>query len=181
MGCRVCKVNQSGPHVVVTPLLLRIGCSMLGALLISDCGVQCWYSSTVSSSPLVCMEPCTGGNITSSTTVEQRSLVLTDCLFNDMLSTTLQTCWKCTNSGMFASVQQSEEGVAQVDVGLESSSSPTEGQQLARHLHVTVSQGIGGPRSSSSLSCTCTCITNHVSSLTDTSASASAILLQQVD
>ena len=41
-----------------------------------------------------------------------------------------------------------------------------------------VSQGFGGPRSSSSLSCTCTCITNHFFPLTDTAASASAILLQ---
>jgi hypothetical protein len=52
------------------------------------------------------------------------------------------------------------------------------GQQLARHLHVTVSQGFGGPRSSSSLSCTCICITDHFFLLTDTAASASAILLQ---
>jgi hypothetical protein len=37
-----------------------------------------------------------------------------------------------------------------------------------------VSQGFGGPRSSSS----CICITNHFFSLTDTAASASAILLQ---
>jgi hypothetical protein len=42
-----------------------------------------------------------------------------------------------------------------------------------------VSQGFGGPRSSSSFSCTCICITNHLFSLTDTAASASAILLQQ--
>ena len=41
------------------------------------------------------------------------------------------------------------------------SSSPTEGQQLARHLHATVSQGCGGPQSSSGVSCTCACITNH--------------------
>ena len=47
------------------------------------------------------------------------------------------------------------------------------------HLHVTVSQGFGGPRSSSSFSCTCICITKHFFSLTDTAASASAILLQQ--
>jgi hypothetical protein len=52
------------------------------------------------------------------------------------------------------------------------------GQQLARHLHVTVSQGFGGPRSSSSRIHTCTCITNHFFSLTDTISSASAILLQ---
>jgi hypothetical protein len=55
-----------------------------------------------------------------------------------------------------------------------------EGHQLARHLHVTVSQGFGGPRSSSSRICTCTCIINHFFSLTDTPASASAILLQQI-
>jgi hypothetical protein len=48
----------------------------------------------------------------------------------------------------------------------------------ARHLHVIVSQGFGGPRSSSCFSCTCICITNHLFSLTDTAASASAILLQ---
>jgi hypothetical protein len=42
-----------------------------------------------------------------------------------------------------------------------------EGQQLARHLHVTVSQGFGGPRSSSSFSCTCICITNYFFPLTD--------------
>ena len=36
---------------------------------------------------------------------------------------------------------------------------------------------VWGPRSSSS--CSCTCITNHFFSLTDTAASASAILLQQ--
>jgi hypothetical protein len=36
---------------------------------------------------------------------------------------------------------------------------------------------VWGPRSSSS--CTCICITNHFFSLTDTAASASAILLQQ--
>jgi hypothetical protein len=47
-----------------------------------------------------------------------------------------------------------------------------------RHHHVTVSQGFGGPRSSSSFSCTCICITNHLFSLTDTAASASAILSQ---
>jgi hypothetical protein len=40
-------------------------------------------------------------------------------------------------------------------------------QQLARHLHVTVSQGFGGPRSSSSFSCACICITNYFCSLTD--------------
>jgi hypothetical protein len=40
------------------------------------------------------------------------------------------------------------------------------GQQLARHLHVTLSQGFGGPRSSFSFSCTCICITNHFFSLT---------------
>jgi hypothetical protein len=57
----------------------------------------------------------------------------------------------------------------------DATSSPAEGQQLARHLHITVSQGFGGPRSSSS----CICITNHFFSLTDTAASASAILLQQ--
>jgi hypothetical protein len=39
-----------------------------------------------------------------------------------------------------------------------------------------VSQGFEGPRSSSSLSCTCICIANHFFSLTDTAASASAIL-----
>jgi hypothetical protein len=52
------------------------------------------------------------------------------------------------------------------------------------HTHVTVSQGFGGPRSSSSRICTCTCITNHFFPLTDTTASASAIFLQsrgQVD
>jgi hypothetical protein len=38
---------------------------------------------------------------------------------------------------------------------------------------------VWGPRSSSSCSCTCICITNHFFSLTDTAASASAILLQQ--
>jgi hypothetical protein len=38
----------------------------------------------------------------------------------------------------------------------------------------------GGPQSSSSLSCTCTCIINHFFLLTDTAASASAILLQQL-
>jgi hypothetical protein len=38
-----------------------------------------------------------------------------------------------------------------------------QGELLARHLCVTVSQGSGGPRSSSSLSCTCTCITIHFS------------------
>ena len=38
---------------------------------------------------------------------------------------------------------------------------------MARHLHVTVSQGFGGPRSSSSFSCTCICITNYFFSLTD--------------
>ena len=54
----------------------------------------------------------------------------------------------------------------------------TETLCVARHLHVTVSQGVGGARSSSSLSCTCTCITNYFFSLTDTTASASAILLQ---
>jgi hypothetical protein len=43
-----------------------------------------------------------------------------------------------------------------------------------------VSQGFGGPRSLSSFSCTCICITNHFFSLTDTAASASAILLQQL-
>jgi hypothetical protein len=53
-----------------------------------------------------------------------------------------------------------------------------EGQQLARHLHVTVSQGFGGPRSSPSRIHTCTCITNHFFLLTDTTASASAISLQ---
>jgi hypothetical protein len=45
---------------------------------------------------------------------------------------------------------------------------PAEGQQLARHLHATVSQGFGEPRSSRSFSCTCICITNHFLSLTDT-------------
>jgi hypothetical protein len=54
-----------------------------------------------------------------------------------------------------------------------------QGELLARHLCVAVSQGSGGPRSSSSLSCTCTCITIHFSSLTDTAASASVILLRQ--
>ena len=43
-----------------------------------------------------------------------------------------------------------------------------------------MSQGFGGPRSLSSFSCTCICITNHFFSLTDTAASASAILLQQL-
>ena len=51
-------------------------------------------------------------------------------------------------------------------------SSPAEGQQLARQLHVTVSQGFGGPRSSSSTSCRCICITKHFFSLTETTASA---------
>jgi hypothetical protein len=66
----------------------------------------------------------------------------------------------------------------QADIA-KTTSSPAEGQQLARQLHVTVSQGFGGPRSSSSRIHTCTCITNHFFSLIDTTASASAILLQQ--
>jgi hypothetical protein len=37
---------------------------------------------------------------------------------------------------------------------------------------------VWGPRSSSRCSCTCICITKHFFSLTDTAASASAILLQ---
>jgi hypothetical protein len=41
-----------------------------------------------------------------------------------------------------------------------------------------VDLGVWGPRSSSSCSCTCICITNNFFSLTDTAASASAILLQ---
>jgi hypothetical protein len=53
-----------------------------------------------------------------------------------------------------------------------------EEQQLARHLHVTVSQGFGGAQSSYSCICTCTCITNYSFSLTDTAASTSAIFLQ---
>jgi hypothetical protein len=59
----------------------------------------------------------------------------------------------------------------------DATSSPAEGQQPARHLHITVGQGFGGPRSSSSCSCTCICITNHFFSLTDTAASASANLI----
>jgi hypothetical protein len=63
-------------------------------------------------------------------------------------------------------------------VSFDATSSPAEGQQLARHLHITVIQGFGGPQRSSSCSCTCICITDHFFSLTDTAASASAILLQ---
>jgi hypothetical protein len=66
-----------------------------------------------------------------------------------------------------------------ITVELRCNTQPSRRQQLARHLHVTVSQGFGGPRSSSSFSCTCICITNHFFSLTDTAASASAILPQQ--
>jgi hypothetical protein len=61
----------------------------------------------------------------------------------------------------------------------DAASSSTEGQKLDRHLHVTVSQGFGGPQSSFSCICTCICITNYFFSLTDTAASASAILLQR--
>jgi hypothetical protein len=42
-----------------------------------------------------------------------------------------------------------------------------------------VSQGFGGAQGSSGFSCTCICITNHFFPLTDTAASASAILLQR--
>jgi hypothetical protein len=91
------------------------------------------------------------------------------------------TCAICSNgnavltNGRTSSMTQHQGSQWSFDA----TSSPTEGQQLARHLHVTVSQGFGGPRSSSSRICTCTCITYHLFSLTETAASASAILLQQ--
>jgi hypothetical protein len=44
-------------------------------------------------------------------------------------------------------------------------------------VHVPAMNGVHAP-SSSSCSCTCICISNHFFSLTDTAASASAILLQ---
>ena len=63
-------------------------------------------------------------------------------------------------------------------VGCWTRSKPKSRRCTVWHLHVTMSQGFGGPRSSPSLSCTCTCITNHLSSVTHTAASASATLLQ---